>query len=302
MTFEELEKIRLDYKNEVMKAIKKALIAFGILILCLSPLYLLEGLSGFVSIFGLAICMAPVFSIFAVIYVLFFVSKKSDFYRKAYKAYFVSDALSKAFGNYQFDSKKGLDQFELEKIGMVNMGNSFSSNDLVIGSYKGVDFRQSDVYIASVSSDSDGHSTTTVLFKGRWIIFDFKKDLEKKLAVVGRSFIAESVERDKSYKKLELESIDFNTHFDVFAQDGFEAYYVLDPAFMERAVHLAGKYKDQVYFAFVDGKVHIAVNDTKDSFEPPSPMKEIDESAEKSKVESEVKLITDIVDVLKLER
>ena len=51
---------------------------------------------------------------------------------------------------------------------------------------------------------------------------------------------------------------------------------------------------------FVDGELHIAVNNFQNSFEAASIRKEIDEKAEIEKVKKDIKLITDIVDSLKL--
>jgi len=44
------------------------------------------------------------------------------------------------------------------------------------------------------------------------------------------------------------------------------------------------------------------LKDGKDAFEPPSIFKPIDENAESKKVENDIRLITDFVDQLKLNR
>ena len=53
---------------------------------------------------------------------------------------------------------------------------------------------------------------------------------------------------------------------------------------------------------FVDNKLHVGLHDNKDAFEPPSPLKKLDEKKETEKIYNELKTITDFVDFLKLDK
>ncbi|MBP5674752.1 DUF3137 domain-containing protein [Candidatus Saccharibacteria bacterium] len=299
MNYEDLEKIRSEYKKKVDQAKSKC---FTIWLVVISAALFIAIMSrnGLAVFFAFSLQATIMIGIGGFLYTTFHTRNDSANYRKAYKAYFVSDALSKTFSEYNFNSEKGIDKFEIQKIGMMNTGDRFMSNDLVTGKYKGNSFKQSDVHIENESTDSDGNTTYTTIFKGRWIIFDFKKDLHKKLAVVGKGFNGAMASKRNGFKEIKLESADFHQHFNVYTQDGFEAYYVLDPAFMERTMALAEKHQDNVFLAFTDGQLHIGVHDGKDSFEPPSYKNPIDEAKEKSITHEEIKVITDIVDNLKL--
>ena len=300
MNYDDLENFRLEYKKKIDEVKTRIFTIWLVIVFAVFVLFMLTpGRSVFHFLFFCA-HSAIMAGVAGVIYGMFHVRDTGKNYRKAYKAYFVSDALSKVFTDYRFNSDNGISKFEIQKTGMMKTGDVFKSNDLVTGKYKNINFTQSDVHIQDESTDSDGNTTYTTVFKGRWIIFDFKKDIDKKLAVVGKGFRGALVGKHGGYKELELESSEFHKHFHVYAQDGFEAYYVLDPAFMERVMSLAIKHNDNVYLAFTDGRLHIGIHDGKDSFEPPSYKKSIDEQAEKQKVYKDIKVITDIVDNLKL--
>ena len=53
---------------------------------------------------------------------------------------------------------------------------------------------------------------------------------------------------------------------------------------------------------FIDNKLHVALYDNKDMFEPPNPLKTLDEQAEFSKIYQDIRAVTDYVDFLKLDR
>ena len=97
-----------------------------------------------------------------------------------------------------------------------------------------------------------------------------------------------------------MEDNEFNNLFTVFAVSEHEAFYILTPHFMEKIKELTSKLKCGIMLGFVDNKLHIAVNNYKDSFEynvfRPINEKEIEESITK-----DIKLITDFVDELNLD-
>ena len=121
--------------------------------------------------------------------------------------------------------------------------------------------------------------------------------------MIGKGFRAESltnINKMNKFRKVELESSEFHGRFRVYAQDGFEAFYLLDPAFMTRVEKLGEAYRNRVALFFADGELHIAIDNLKNSFEAASMREKIDEEAEIAKVKEDIKLITDIVDSLKL--
>jgi hypothetical protein len=65
---------------------------------------------------------------------------------------------------------------------------------------------------------------------------------------------------------------------------------------------IATKHKKRVLFAFFENRLIVGLDDGKDSFEPPFAMKQIDEAKEIAKISNDIKIITDFVDQLSLDR
>lgn len=234
---------------------------------------------------------------------IFVTRKEATAYKKAYKAYFVERNLHKIFTDVVYDHQKGLPSSLLSATGMVNTGDVYSSNDLTLAKYKSIGFTQADAHIQTISTDSDGNTTYITIFKGRFMIFEFPKKFDFKLELIGKKFRAYRVPgKDKvtgrKMSKVKTESEEFNRTFKIYGQDGFETFYLLDPAMIARIQDISKYYKNKILIGFYDNKMLVALDDGKDSFEPPRASKPINESEEMKKVASSVKVITDFVDVI----
>lgn len=228
-------------------------------------------------------------------------------YRRAYKAYFVERNLQKTFTDLSYNHELGLNSSLLSLTGMVNTGDRYSSNDFASGKYKDVAFSQADVHIETEYTDSDGDTHYTTIFRGRFMIFEFPKQFNFKLAVVGKRFRAyrkpgANIKTGQKAEKISTESNEFNKMFRIYGQDGFEAYYILDPAFMVKLMNIATTHKNRVLFAFFENRLIVGLDDGKDSFEPPFPLKKINELKESDEVTGEIKTITEFIDQLSLDR
>lgn len=208
-----------------------------------------------------------------------------------------------SFSGCTYKMDAGIDESELLATSMVYTGDVYRSEDLVCGEYHGLKFKQADVLIQEREEDEDGHTSYRTIFMGRWAVFDIKKSFQYRLAVVGKGFgVASLRSHDKIHKfrRITLESDAFHNRFRVYAEDGFEAFYLLDPAFIERVERLGEAHGGRVALFFVQGELHIAVDNQSDAFEVASINKPIDAKAEVARVRADIKLITDIVDSLKL--
>lgn len=228
-------------------------------------------------------------------------------YCRAYKAYFVEQNLQKTFTDLSYNHELGLNSSLLALTGMVNTGDRYSSNDFTSGKYKDVAFSQADVHIETEYTDSDGDTHYTTIFRGRFMIFEFPKQFNFKLAVIGKRFRAyrkpgKNATTGQSAEKISTESNEFNQMFRIYGQDGFEAYYILDPSFMIKLMNIATAHKNKVLFAFYENRLVVGLDDGKDSFEPPSPLKQINETKESTKISTDIKTFTDFVDQLSLDR
>ena len=304
MKFEDVEKAREVYKQKLMKKIWIAIAASVIITLIISASNSGGSLFGFiVTFFGVTMFV----SIFSLVIILLSSRSYSQQYRTAYKAYFVEKNLQRIFTDLKYNHNSGLAKEVLSSTQMINTGDVYYSNDLVTGKHKDVAFTQADVHIQEQHTDSDGNTTYTTIFKGRFMIFEFPKKFNFRLEVVEKWFGASRIPgKDKTtgrkFEKIQLESPEFNKIFNTYAEDGFEAFYLLDPAFIHNILELDQQYKGKLFLGFIDNKLIVGLNDNKDAFEPPSVFKQIDEAAETEKIAKEIRLITHFIDNLKLDR
>lgn len=306
MKFEDVENARVRYKDKLTRA---SLITVSILlVLALIVFFAITGANFSIVTILPALFMSIIF-VFAItaIVVAIATRKEAAEYKKTYKAYFVEQNLAKTFTNLQYQHEAGLNKQVLAATQMINTGDRYSSNDLTMGKYKNVNFTQADVHIEEEYTDSDGDTHYTTIFRGRFMIFEFPKKFNFKLEVVSKFFGVGKVpgrnpQTGRKFEKFEVESIDFNKKFKIYAEDGFETFYLLDPSFILKIEKVSAEYDKKMIFCFVDNKLYVGINEGKDSFEPPRPSKPIDEQLEIEKVSHDIKVITDFVDELSLDR
>ena len=241
----------------------------------------------------------------------FWVTKKPrQRYRAAFKDAFVKRSLESVFTELRYEPEQGIPYDTIASTKMMNMGDRFHSEDYVHASYREVRFEQSDVHIQEEhhSTDSKGHSSThyVTIFRGRWMIFDFNKEFRAKVQIVQKGFRTAKRKRffgkkETLFQKVETESETFNQQFQVYAQNEHDAFYILTPAFMERVQNLVARNKGKLMFCFIGNRLHIAINDNKDSFEPGSVFKRPDEEKLTQKLRGEIAMITQFIDELSLD-
>lgn len=300
MTFEEVESARKAYHEKI----KKEWLCFGIILGIITiALLIIGGVHSLLMLFGLLI----MFSMIYLVVSLLLNREVATKYRESYKSYFVARNLQSVFTNLTYSHNLGLSKDVLKSTGMINTGDVYASNDFASGKYKDVAFSQADVHIQEEHSDSDGDTTYVTIFKGRFMLFEFPKKFSFKLELIGNKFYAYRVPSKnpttgRKMEKLSTESSEFNKSFKIYAEDGFEAFYLLDPAIIVKIQNLSNLHKGRIILGFINNTLMIGINDGKDSFEPPKVSKPIDEAKENEKVSADIKIITDFVDQLSLDR
>ena len=290
MSIEELEALRKKAKNKFMRGIW---ISLGL------------------SILSIVITKTPFLAFFIIIIGIvittFSNTKPKREFTLAFKKTFVEKSLNSVFTDLKYEPEKGLDYSVIRDTGMMDMGDRYSSNDFISGRYKNVSVVQADVHIEEEhqSTDSDGHTTTTwvTIFRGRWMIFDFNKQFKANIQVCQKGFGNARISNwgaKTKYKKVMMEDQAFNNNFRTYAQDEHTAFYILTPSLMERIKRLTSNISGRLLFCFIDNKLHIGLQNNKDSFEH-SIFKEINEEQVTNEISKDIKLITDFVDELSLD-
>lgn len=291
----------MDELNELRAAARNRLL------LCIG---LFGGLGIAVVVMTRQIALLPFVFVLGFIFSALAASGPQKRYRAAFKEAFVERSLRSVFTNLYYEPSQGIPYDTIASTRMMSMGDRYHSEDYVHASYREVRFEQSDVHIQEEhhSTDSKGHSSThyVTIFRGRWMIFDFNKEFRAKVQIVQNGFRTAKRKRffgkkETLFQKVETESETFNQQFQVYAQNEHDAFYILTPAFMERVQNLAARNKGKLMFCFTGNRLHIAINDNKDSFEPSSVSKRPDEEKLTQKLRGEIAMITQFIDELSLD-
>lgn len=298
MDKEDLVKIQ----NEVIK--KSKIINIITLIIWVIAMIILYSMDvKLVSYFTTSIIIIIVKSIIKSI----LLGKQVNEFNNGFKNKYVLSSLNKIFTDLNYFPDKGLHYSVIANTRMMDMGDRYSSNDYFEGKYKNVNVRQADVHIEEEeeTTDSEGNTTTTwvTIFKGKWMIFDFNKSFTANVQVSQKGFGNSRVnnwgEKNK-YKKVEMEDVEFNKMFRIYAQNEHDAFYILTPSLMEKIKKLANSVDGKLLMCFIDNELHIGLYNYKDSFEY-NVYKKIDEEKINNDISKDIKIITDFIDELNLD-
>lgn len=135
---------------------------------------------------------------------------------------------------------------------------------------------------------------------GRLMIFDFNKNFKANIQVSSHHFDANRLPWKKKFSSVEMEDVEFNKYFSVYAENEHEAFYILTPHFMEKIKEVTKKLNCGIMFGFIDSKLHIAIDNNEDSFEY-NVFKPINEQEVSDNIVKDIKVITNFVDELNLD-
>lgn len=259
-----------------------------------------------IGLFSMHFLLIPV-AIIAGIIVYCTVYKKSyKEYHRYFKEEFIAGLIRGLIPDAVYEPKSGFSRQLISGTGLMMMGNIYSSEDYIRGSYDGVPFERADVLIQDESTDSDGNTSTTTYFRGRWMIFESNKNFTADLQIIGKGFgyarTKKGIFTRKTERRHAVETEDeaFNKQFKCLCQDDVEAFYLLTPGVMQSLMQLVQRLDGKVMVGFVDNRVHVAVNSGKDSLEP-ALFRAFSEK-DLAEVQNEIQAITTFIKGLKLDR
>ena len=287
---EELKKIRLKLRIKYILIIALA-ITFSIFIIIFTKEY-----------------YSIILSISLILLALIFTNYDSNpEYKLLFKKIFVLKALESKFTDLIYKPDEGISFNKIEPTLFYNSSVVFYSEDYVSGKYKGIFFEQSDVEINTEQTTyTNGQCITTSgmrIFKGRWMIFDFNKPFKTNIQISQKGlanpgFLNYFETEEKRFKKVSTESENFNSNFNVYAQDEHEAFYILTPPLITTIEKIYDISTGKLSIYFINNQVHIAINNHQSSFEPCSVFQPINEQEIIEGISYDIDLITQFIDEL----
>lgn len=218
-------------------------------------------------------------------------------YANTYKQMISKYVLQDYFDDAIYHPLEGFtpEEFRAAHLIQWRSGFSYHAEDLISGRYSGVAFRQSDVKITH-QSGSGKNRHTVVDVDGRLTRFQFEKDIRGRILIVTDMHNAAL---ESGLSKVEMEDVEFNKQFDVYAPDAHSVYYLLTPHFMEYLKRLRSI--DRMLYISFDGKELYVLRSGKGGiFEPPSGPLNVREEVAKNR--RELDEIRKLIEVLKLEK
>ncbi len=223
--------------------------------------------------------------------------------RSEYKDTFLPGILNESFDNAKFEYWVGLTEMEVMQTSLYKLGNRLESEDLLTGEYKGVSFKQADVHIWN-HVETEEENRDVEYFDGRIIMFDTKTDYSSSVRVISKPRTSGKGDYRLGFDeehRVEMESMEFNDVFKVYARTGHDAFYILTPEVMERMMAIWRKYgrneKNQyreMSFHLRDNKFYFAVETGNSAFEPSKfPICYPDE---KAKLEKDIGIIMELIE------
>ena len=255
---EKLQEFEL-YRQQVCK---KANTFLWIGILCLVLGFVL--LFVFSNAIGENTDVGAVFIIPIIISIIFFVinSSMKNKINQKFKNEFVFQLVKSIYPNAVYNPGAGISKDVIMEAGFFQYPDRWQLEDYLSCSHEGVEFEMSDFEFQErhVTRDSKGHTRVTYITyaKGRFMIFDFKRDFTKVVKILENTPYGCKL---GGLEKVETESIEFNEKFKTFSTDAMTAFYVLTPQIQLKLLELESKFKGSIYFAFMRGKLYVAITD-----------------------------------------
>ena len=276
---------------------KKASLGFALLIFFVAFLIISMLVAG--STHSALFSIVPFVIMFLIGFVLVQATKEGGFgsndkFKALYKNVFVEDVLGKKYDNLFYSWKAGFPADAVRSFNLVRMGNRFHSEDYICATYKGVKFETSDVTVQQHTSSGKSSHTTTY-FKGRMFVFYMPKVIQASIRVTPDAFLYRPT-IDHRKDKLDMENINFNKQYNVYASDPHYAFYVITPKMMERILYLKGKY-GYIILNFEGDRLFAAIPTVKDTFDADI-THAIDYPTDRARAEAEAAVIADIMEVL----
>jgi hypothetical protein len=166
--------------------------------------------------------------------------------RKKLKNQIISKVLT-LYGNLYFsENKDAVSYRDIKDMGLYRKASRKTTDDVIIGIHKGCNLVISESQLTHQESRGSGKNRTTetiIDFKGLIVKIQMKKTFTGK-TIVG---IKGDIDKKWGFEKVELESVDFMKHREVYSTDQIKARYILTTAFMERLAALGKNFmKDHI--------------------------------------------------------
>lgn len=218
---------------------------------------------------------------------------------KTFKKEYMTNIIGEWIDEGTYFPHRGLSAEAVYACEFLPKADRFHAEDYVSGKIEGVPFQMSDVKLEErrVRHTKNGTQTYYVAyFVGQYYVLDFNKDFEGAVQVLE----SERPRSRRKFKKIKLESVDFNKKFKTYSTSDHTAFYLLTPQMMSRMLDLEKAHPGKLGFSFIDNKMHMAIHNNHSILEVKM-FRKLDEALI-DEFKNDFRLLDDLVKELKLNK
>lgn len=231
---------------------------------------------------------------------------KTSKLKVAFKEEVISEIINAIAPSFSYLPQSKISEEQFRASSLFSKPDRYSGEDYIRGKLDKTDFEFSEIHAERESSDSDGNTTYSTIFKGFFMIADFHKHFQGHTIVVpdrtGEGWFGRVFKGSKrSGKQLaKMENPEFEKAFDVYATDQIEARYILTPKMLENIMTLKEQFNATIHLAFLHSCVYIAISWRKTDFLEPNLKNSLLEESTIHKFLDDVWLCLDIIEDMNL--
>ena len=181
----------------------------------------------------------------------------------SFKTIYVDKAFKDINPSLIYQPKEGLNKEFIYDCHVLRKEDKFTSEDYVSGSILEHQFISSDVHLQHLHSNGKSTYYVTV-FKGRVYQIKMSKTLTSPVYIMPNLY--NNLKIREGMEKIDLESIEFNQKFDVYAHEKFDAFYLITSKMIMRIMDFSSKAK-RIMISYEEDRLTIALDTGIDYFD-----------------------------------
>lgn len=210
------------------------------------------------------ILITPIFFIFFGIIALIIVLLHPSKFKKIYKEKIITTLVNEYDHNLSFSSDSSIPR-SLYNDAEFERYDLYSSNDYISGKINGtIPIELGDVLTEDESTDSDGNTTYTIIFRGLFAAVTFNQSINTTIKIRTNSKIAGILHSNK--EKMQMDSQEFENLFDIYSQDKVTAMRILTSDILDYMIQFKKENKVKFELTLKQNNLYIRIP-CKDMFE-----------------------------------
>lgn len=237
----------------------------SLMIVCLVLLFISLPILSMLNEQIFSLILFPCIVLMIILFIILIATNKNNTYKKIYKENIILPLVKNYDSNLSFDSNRSIPRITYNMAEFESYDN-FYSNDYIYGNLDGIiPIELGDVYTESEHTDSDGNTTYSTVFRGLFSSIQLPQNLESTIKIhsdkgkLGRLFSGKD--------RVEMDSQEFEKHFDVFSNNKILAMRILTSDIMNYMISFKEENKVRFEITIKNSFIYVRIH-CDDMFEP----------------------------------